>query len=100
MPVPQLAAAPTTFDQVTPQVCGVLPHTVADSGISTPIEASVHSNASTVHLDPQPRGTSSIPDQGTTTGVGQDSRLALPPRLQHALPQPLLDVSSNAVIYL
>jgi hypothetical protein len=89
MLVAQLAAASTTFGQVKPQVGGVLPHAVADSRMSAPIEASSgHSNGSTVYIKPQPPAT--IP-QSTTTGFGQDSQPALPP--QHPVLQPLPKVS-------
>jgi len=59
--------------------CGVLPQPVADGRMATPIEASsAYSNTNA-----QPCG--NIPDRSTTTGIGQDSRPALPP--QHPLLQ-------------
>jgi hypothetical protein len=65
--------------------CGMLPQPVADGRISAPMEpTSAHST-----INPQPRG--AIPEQSTTTGIGQDSRPALP--LLHPLLQSILKVS-------
>jgi hypothetical protein len=71
--------------------CGVLPQPVANGRMSPVEVSSAHPN-----IAPQPCG--AIPNQSTTSDIGQDSRPALPP--VHPLLQPLPKVSFDPFNFL
>ena len=60
---------------------------------SVPVTAFKDLQTPGISFNPQPRN--AVPDQGTTTGVGQDSRLVLSPQSQDPMLQPFPNVSFN-----